>query len=80
MSGKMVFSVGTRTVAGTDFPIENTVERDGTSGRPWLVTFSLCNGIPVATKRYATKREAIDAADINNTGLCRKCDARKGAK
>ena len=61
MKNAIFIMTGTRRVAGTVYPIETKIERDGKSRKPWLVTFSICNGVGGSTARYRTKREALAA-------------------
>jgi hypothetical protein len=51
-----------RTIAGTDWPVENVVYRDGP--RRWRVAFGLCNGVPFKSEEFRTRREALTAAGI----------------
>jgi len=52
-------TTGTRTIAGTDWPIIDRVWRNGP--RSWIYVRGLCNGIPAASSEYRTKREALEA-------------------
>lgn len=54
---------GRRTIAGTEFPVVNRVERRVYgSGRPeWVVTFGLCNGVPSHAVTYETRGDALAA-------------------
>ena len=59
---------GTRTIQGTDFPVESFLVKSprkpgGLPGGPWLVTIRLCNGVPEGTRRFKTKREAMAFLD-----------------
>ena len=58
-------SSGYRTMAGTDWPVYSILERTAdhlpARGGKWRVTWGICNGIPVGSSRYRTKREALDA-------------------
>jgi hypothetical protein len=55
--------LGTRRIMGTDWPVSNEVERLSRGKRRWLVIFELCNGIPASAQAFATKREAVAAAE-----------------
>lgn len=50
---------GHRTIAGTDWPVEDVVYRVG--ARRWLVAWGLCNGVPSHSIAYRTRREALEA-------------------
>ena len=58
---------GTRTIRGTDFPVESYLEKDpmvpGVHGGDWLVTVRCCNGLAEGTRRFRTKREAMAFLD-----------------
>ncbi len=59
---------GTRTVMGTEFPVESILEKSprkpgGLPGGPWLVTIRLCNGVSEGKRRFRTKREAMAFLD-----------------
>lgn len=49
--------VGYRTIAGTDWPIVDSVVRDGP--RSWQVIKGLCNGVPYSAKDFRTRRAAL---------------------
>lgn len=48
--------IGTQTITGTDWPVVNQLHRDG---RRWVAVVGLCNGTPVVSKTFSTKREAL---------------------
>lgn len=51
---------GTRTIANTEFPVLDAVERVGEPRvKYWLVIYGLCNGIPQSSRRFTTRREAL---------------------
>lgn len=53
--------VGTRTVAGADFPVIDLVERHEFGGRvEWVLVRGLCNGTPDSAATLATRREALE--------------------
>jgi hypothetical protein len=54
---------GTRTIAGTDWPVTTQLVRDAIPGRKptWLVVRDLCNGVPLRSSEYATRRLAEEA-------------------
>ena len=59
---------GTRTIMGTEFPVESILEKSprkpgGLPGGPWLVTIRLCNGVSEGARRFRTKREAMAFLD-----------------
>lgn len=56
------YPVGVRKILGTDWAINNKVERLGP--HKWLVTFAICNGTSAGSKEYRTKREALMVAGI----------------
>lgn len=51
---------GYRRIAGTDWPIEVGVRRDGPRR---YAAYEICNGIGVWERRFSTKREATQAAE-----------------
>ena len=51
---------GKRTVMGTEWPIYSFIER-AHSGRRFVATHRLCNGVPSHTTTHATLREAKEA-------------------
>ena len=53
--------VGRHTMAGTDWPIQNKIERDG---HKWRVTFGLCNGSATGAKIFRTLKAAREAAGL----------------
>lgn len=59
--------IGTRRMAGTDWPILDRIERhsnDPGEGRRWVrwvIWRGLCNGIPDDGRIYRTRREALEA-------------------
>ena len=55
--------VGTRTVSGTDFPVQHAVQRFAPPlRRPvWTVVLGLTNGVPDAARAFPTRRAALDA-------------------
>lgn len=58
---------GIRTIRGTDFPVESYLEKDpmvpGVHGGNWLVTVRCCNDLAEGTRRFKTKREAMEFMD-----------------
>ena len=54
--------VGTLTRCGTQWPIENIVQRVG--ARQWVVLRGLCNGVPRSSEEYRSRREALYAAGV----------------
>ena len=46
---------GTRTIMGTDWPVTSYVTK---SGRKWVATHKLCNGVPQRTTVHTKKRDA----------------------
>ena len=48
-------TIGLRRMAGTDFPVENAIYRDG---KKWIVVYDLCNGVPSSSTTHRTLREA----------------------
>jgi hypothetical protein len=54
---------GTRTIAGTDWPVYSMVRWDGIGygarAKPWVATIALCNGIPSHARRFRAFREAL---------------------
>lgn len=58
---------GRRTILGTDWAVENFVERRQEFGKVyWLAVFGLCNGVPDRSERFATKKAALEAAGIDS--------------
>lgn len=57
--------VGTRTIAGTDWPVENQVLRVAQPGRRvyWTLVMGLCNGVPRGSQRFASKAAALAAME-----------------
>lgn len=53
---------GTRKILGIDWPIMAQVERLGP--REWIFTRGICNGLPVESRIYTTRREAL--ANLDN--------------
>lgn len=58
--------VGYRKISGTEFPVENLVYRNSTTGGAvhWSVAFGVCNGIAASSRRYKTKKDALEAAGV----------------
>ena len=58
---------GTRTIQGTDFPVESFLEKDpmvpGVHGGDWLVTIRCCNDLAEGSRRFRTNREAMAFLD-----------------
>ena len=59
---------GTRTIMGTESPVESILEKSprkpgGLPGGQWLVTIRLCNGTAEGSRRFRTKREAMAFLD-----------------
>ena len=68
MNAIRIVTHGTRTVMGTEFPVESILVKSprkpgGLPGGPWLVTIRLCNGVPEGARRFKTKREAMEFMD-----------------
>lgn len=55
---------GYHTIAGTDWPVDNVVYREGS--RRYVVAVGLCNGIPAFARTFRTKREAFEYAGITD--------------
>ena len=54
--------IGTRTVAGTAWPVEHAIDRQATGGQVrWVVLRFLCNGVPDDAQTFKTKRAALEA-------------------
>lgn len=57
---------GTRTIAGTDWPVSEQIVRDQRRGQPeWIVVRGLCNGVPESStthKTLAAAREDFGAS------------------
>lgn len=57
--------IGKRTILGTDWPVENIVERREKFGKAyWNVAFAVCNGVPARGENFKTKKAAFKAAGI----------------
>ena len=56
---KLTIDKGPRRIGGTDWPRTTTIERDGKGRKPWLVTYSICNGVAGGAEHFATKKEAL---------------------
>ena len=57
--------VGTQHVQGTDWPIEDYVERCELHGRvEWTAVRGRCNGSVESYQSFSTRREALDFADL----------------
>jgi aldehyde:ferredoxin oxidoreductase len=52
-------TVGTRTVAGTDWPIVDQLWRTGP--RSWEIVRELCNGVPRTSEEYRSESAAREA-------------------
>jgi len=51
--------IGKRTMAGTNWPVENIIYRQKIGSRIfWYAVKGLCNGIPLAGKTFKTNKEA----------------------
>lgn len=65
MSRKVVAEreMGTRLIAGTEWPVCDQVVRDERPGqRPtWVVVRGLCNGVPRSSEQHRTLREASES-------------------
>lgn len=53
--------VASRTVPGTEWPVEHTVERwQPPGGRPrWTVVKHLCQGVPQGAEDFKTRKAAL---------------------
>jgi hypothetical protein len=52
--------VGHRTIAGTDWPIIDKIERQEFNGKvEWVVVRGLCNGVPRGHVVFRSKRKAL---------------------
>lgn len=52
-------TTGHRTIAGTEWPVQNIAYQDGP--REYTVAFGVCNGTADSSTVYRTKREALAA-------------------
>jgi hypothetical protein len=57
---------GTRTIAGTDWPVEDQLHRTGE--REWTITRDLCNGVPRSSEKYRSERAAREAFESRLVG------------
>ena len=55
--------VGTRAVCGTEFAVEDMLEREQLGDRKptWIYTKRLCNGVPEIATEFKTKKAALHA-------------------
>lgn len=53
---------GTRTIAGTDWPVETKLYREKLPGqRPtWIVTRGICNGTARESREHKTRWETLE--------------------
>lgn len=58
--------VGTRTIAGTEWPIYDQLHRTGE--REWTVTRELCNGTARSSETYRSESSAREAFDRRLVG------------
>ncbi len=56
-------TTGYRRLTGTDFPIVDRLERVEMPGHApeWVITRSLCAGVPDSARTYTERRAAFDA-------------------
>jgi len=56
-------TTGTRNINGTDWPIEDVLDRVALPGRRTygIITRGVCNGAGSGVERHSTRRSAIDA-------------------
>lgn len=64
--------VGTRTIAGTEWPIYDQLHRTGE--REWTVTRELCNGVPRSSETYRSESAAREAFDRRLVGRKPRAD------
>lgn len=57
---------GTRTIAGTDWPVKDQIVRQG---RKYTVVWGLCNGVPADSDTYPTLREALSKLGIEGASM-----------
>lgn len=57
-------TIGTRVIAGAEYPIIDRVERVQMVPHKraiWVLTQALCNGVPAGANKYRTRGEALEA-------------------
>ena len=52
-------TTGKRTIAGTDWPVEDICKR--VNARRWIILRGLCNGVSSVVEEYTTRRDALGA-------------------
>lgn len=57
---------GTRTIAGTDWPVVDQLRRTGE--REWTVVREFCNGVPRASETYRSEARAREAFESRIEG------------